>query len=219
MPITKASGQAVAPAAKGDLVVGSATNDAAVLGVGSADQVLTVDSSTTTGLKWATPSAGSLTLLSTTSLTGTSVTISSISQAYTHLQIFVDNPYVNTAVGAQLIIKPNATNSLADYRFMTFIAGSSGNSGANATNINTQMELSNASAPTRNGYFIQINDYTNTTYMKTFNLIATSSVYSSIILQGGGIRTASAITSLQITTDDSTNTSFSGGQVRIYGVK
>ena len=219
MPITKASGQAVAPAAKGDLVVGSATNDAAVLGVGSADQVLTVDSSTTTGLKWATPSAGSLTLLSTTSLTGTSVTISSISQAYTHLQIFVDNPYVNTAVGAQLIIKPNATNSLADYRFMTFTAGSSGNSGANATNINTQMELSNASAPTRNGYFIQINDYTNTTYMKTFNLIATSSVYSSIILQGGGIRTASAITSLQITTDDSTNTSFSGGQVRIYGVK
>lgn len=55
MAITKASGQAVAPAAKGDLVVGSATNDAAVLGVGSADQVLTVDSSTTTGLKWATP--------------------------------------------------------------------------------------------------------------------------------------------------------------------
>lgn len=54
MPITKASGQAVAPAAKGDLVVGSATNDAAVLGVGSTNQVLTVDSSTATGLKWAT---------------------------------------------------------------------------------------------------------------------------------------------------------------------
>lgn len=53
MPISKASGQAVAPAAKGDLIVGSATNDAAVLAVGSTDQVLTVDSSTTTGLKWA----------------------------------------------------------------------------------------------------------------------------------------------------------------------
>lgn len=53
MAITKATASAVAPAAKGDLVVGSATNDAAVLSVGSANQVLTVDSSTTTGLKWA----------------------------------------------------------------------------------------------------------------------------------------------------------------------
>jgi hypothetical protein len=58
MPITKATASSVAPAAKGDLVVGSATNDAAVLGVGTNDQVLTADSSTATGLKWAAPSAG-----------------------------------------------------------------------------------------------------------------------------------------------------------------
>ena len=58
MAITKATASSVAPAAKGDLVVGSATNDAAVLSVGSANQVLTVDSSTTTGLKWATPASG-----------------------------------------------------------------------------------------------------------------------------------------------------------------
>ena len=60
MPITKATASSVAPAAKGDLVVGSATNDAAVLGVGSNDQVLTADSSTATGVKWATPSSSSL---------------------------------------------------------------------------------------------------------------------------------------------------------------
>ena len=59
MPITKASSSAVAPAAKGDLVVGSATNDSGILAVGSASQVLTVDSSTATGLKWATAGAPS----------------------------------------------------------------------------------------------------------------------------------------------------------------
>jgi hypothetical protein len=59
MAITKATASSVAPAAKGDLVVGSGTNDAAVLAVGSANQVLTVDSSTGTGLKWAAPAGGS----------------------------------------------------------------------------------------------------------------------------------------------------------------
>jgi hypothetical protein len=40
---------------KGDLLVGTADNTIGGLGVGSANQVLTVDSSTATGLKWATP--------------------------------------------------------------------------------------------------------------------------------------------------------------------
>lgn len=59
MPISKATSNAAAPAAKGDLVVGSATNDSGVLAVGSAAQVLTVDSTTATGLKWATPASSS----------------------------------------------------------------------------------------------------------------------------------------------------------------
>ena len=91
MPITKASSSAVAPAAKGDLVVGNATNDSGVLAVGSTDQVLTVDSSTATGLKWATASAGGMTLISTTTLTGASVTLSSIPSTYNHLFVVLRN--------------------------------------------------------------------------------------------------------------------------------
>ena len=45
--------------AKGDLIVATAADTPAVLTVGSANQVLTVDSSTATGLKWATPSSPS----------------------------------------------------------------------------------------------------------------------------------------------------------------
>lgn len=84
MPITKASGNSVTAGAKGDLVVGSATNDSGILAVGSANQVLTVDSSTATGLKWAAPAAtgDNWTLLNSggTALTGaTTVTVSGIS--------------------------------------------------------------------------------------------------------------------------------------------
>ena len=59
MAITKATASSIAPAVKGDLVVGSATNDAAVLGVGANNTVLTADSSEATGLKWATPASPS----------------------------------------------------------------------------------------------------------------------------------------------------------------
>ena len=67
MAITKATASSIAPAAKGDLVAGSATNDAAVLGVGANNTVLTADSSTATGLKWATPASGFVGCLAYTS--------------------------------------------------------------------------------------------------------------------------------------------------------
>ena len=53
--------------AKGDLIVATAADTVSRLAVGSANQVLTVDSSTATGLKWAAP--GSLIKISSTSFT------------------------------------------------------------------------------------------------------------------------------------------------------
>lgn len=47
------------PSAKGTIFSASAANTPAALAVGTANQVLTVDSSTATGLKWATPSTSS----------------------------------------------------------------------------------------------------------------------------------------------------------------
>jgi hypothetical protein len=84
MAITKATASSVAPAAKGDLVVGSGTNDAAVLGVGTNGYTLVADSAETTGLKWAAPAAGGAnwSLLNTggTALTGAAtITVSGIS--------------------------------------------------------------------------------------------------------------------------------------------
>lgn len=68
--------------AKGDLLVGTADNTIGRLAVGTNNQILVADSTTGTGLKWATPAGAnsSFSLLSTTSLSGSSsVTISSLS--------------------------------------------------------------------------------------------------------------------------------------------
>jgi hypothetical protein len=58
MPITKASSSAVAPGAKGQLVVGNATNDSGIVSVGANGTVLTADSAEATGVKWVAPSSG-----------------------------------------------------------------------------------------------------------------------------------------------------------------
>jgi hypothetical protein len=74
---------------KGDLYTYSTTD--ARLAVGTNGQVLTADSAEATGLKWASASSGGLTLLSTTTLSGTSTTVSSISGSYKNLILMIKN--------------------------------------------------------------------------------------------------------------------------------
>ena len=105
--MTKARATGTTGGAKGALVVGTGSTTAAPLTVGTDGQVLTAASGQTTGLQWATPAAGSLTLLSTTSLAGSSsTTISSISQSYKSLQIFISN-VVNNTLESGLLLRFN----------------------------------------------------------------------------------------------------------------
>jgi len=85
MPITKASSNAVAPAAKGDLVVGSGTNDADVLAVGTNNYVLTADSTQSLGVKWAAAAAGGKVLQVVEIEYSTSTTIAQTTPADTGL--------------------------------------------------------------------------------------------------------------------------------------
>mgnify|MGYP000414452475 CR=1 FL=1 len=64
--------------AKGDIIAATAADTVSRLAVGANDTVLTADSSTATGLKWAAPASGGMTQLATGSLSGASVSLTSI---------------------------------------------------------------------------------------------------------------------------------------------
>jgi hypothetical protein len=75
----------------GDIEYRSSTaNTNTRLPLGTAGQVLTVNSGATAP-EWATASSGGMTLISTTTLSGASVTIGSIPSTYNHLQLVIRN--------------------------------------------------------------------------------------------------------------------------------
>ena len=107
-------------AAKGDLIVGTADNVAGILTAGTTNQVLTVDSTTTSGLKWAAPAGGganwSLKNAGGTSLSGSgTVTISGIS-AVDKIMVLVENADGGTAQPAFFVrLNADTGNNYSQY--------------------------------------------------------------------------------------------------------
>ena len=155
MPITKATASSIAPAAKGDLVVGSATNDAAVLGVGSNDQVLTADSSTATGLKWATAAA------SVPANAAAEVLTQQTTASTSYVNLTTTGPSVTVTTGTKALVILSAEMSNGDtgqYSYMSFEC-------TGATTINPGDDIALA--------FKQTNSTTDQRLMASYALVAT----------------------------------------------
>ena len=199
--------------AAGDLIYGSANDTVTRLGIGTAGQYLKVNSGATAP-EWATLSAGGMTLLSTTTLSGTTTTVSSIDGSYTQLMIRVLNPVFNT--GGQRIQLYFNGNTTATYYMRASSQGSATLEARNGDPIQLDPNQDN----TGGGYIsTTIVDSYATTNRKSF-------VNSQLLLQSGayrggfcigGIGINSAITS--VTVAGSLSYAFTGGTIEVWGIK
>jgi len=153
---------------------------------------------------------GAFTLLSTTTLSGASTTISSINQTYKNLYFVAYGVNLNTA--GEIRVAPNndtsnskgsvtyngTTGGFNGYLYLITAAGNSDTGGANV-------------------FSATFNDYAATTYRKTLT-VQLGYVSGGATVQGAGggyFNSTSAISSLVF----STNQSFTGGTVLLYGEK
>ena len=208
--------------AKGDIIAATAADTVARLAVGANDTVLTADSSTATGLKWAAPvSGGGMTLLQSLSLSGASVTSSTFTPAdYVSYYIVLEGIYLSTP-NSDFNIRLNADTGNNYYRSRinlndTTFAGAR-TSGGSSFGIGSLGALSGAGEKASGS--IQINRINDTTEVGFQSwLYSTLSAFDDVRMQitMGTYNNSAAISS--ITFIGATN-NFAAGTAYIYGVK
>jgi len=202
---------------KGDVYTFS-TSDAR-LGVGANNTVLTADSAEATGLKWAAPAAsGGMTLLSTTTLSGTSTTISSIAGGYKQL-LFILSNITSSSVSSLTMTVNGVTSSV--YGLIALNKDGATGSTVTANSVSswqlttaTGMKDSNTEA---DGY-IYFTDYTDTGKRKNgyFGWYYTGNGNARQAKAGNlNVDDNNAITSVTFTAGTG---SFSLGTIKTYGV-
>lgn len=209
--------------AKGDIVAATTADTVARLAVGSNGTVLTADSAESTGLKWATPAAGSFTQIATGTLSSTGVTLSSISGTYKSLRLLLDNVQVNAIVGLRLTVNGNTSGI---YDGLT----RDGRSGAVRDVYYTgeaNIEWTYYRPVTGNNgnvWVLEFPNYASTNAFKTINIVGEGNCADGSGTGSGApvltnslftARTLSAITSITLGISSST---YAGGTYTLWGV-
>jgi len=200
----------------GDIEYRSSTaNTNTRLPLGTAGQVLTVNSGATAP-EWATSSSGGMTLISTTTLTGATVSLTSIPATYNDLRVVIKNPL------------PATDNKYFQIRFNSDSAAnrhaSLQISNSNTTFSSTFIALGERAdnSVTQGLIIIDIFDYKNTTtwkLMRQTSLVNNSTTTTNLgfELGHGAYNQTSAISSLDFIVESGGN--FTSGTVLLYGVK
>lgn len=200
----------------GDTIYASAASTPARLGLGTAGQVLTVNSGATAP-EWATAASGGMTLISTTTLSGVSVTLSSIPATYNELVVLISGMTGNTA-NSRPSVRPNSSTTLGYYSGLYDTSNWQEAASPLYLSANENTLRTNAV----NAWYLTIKNYASTSDRKPFQCYGHfvdgggASNEASVSFQGI-LATTSAISSLVINYGG-TNT-FAAGTVLLYGVK
>lgn len=188
--------------AKGDLLAGTANNTPGRLAVGADGTILVADSAEATGLKWASPNG--VTLISSTTLSGTGTTLSAIPQTYKHLRLVLSN--VKTGSNVAFAVKPN---NLSASWIATKVQDPS------MSNI-TMVTLQSIGSSGNVFAVFDFMNYTNAGHhlVSAHGGVSDSSTGKGFII-GGIITDTSALTSIVISVSGD---SFTSGTVSLYGV-
>jgi hypothetical protein len=160
----------------------------------------------------AAPAGGGMTLLSTTTLSGTTTTISSINQTYKSLVAYIYG--VNLDTSGTFGIKPNNTSNVN--AITNYAEGSSAYAIAtNGGNISTPGTM--VANNVLNAFTLQIDNYANSTNYKPFEYYGEYkwSSWTTAMIQGGAYLSNTAISSLVFTNSGG---GFTTGTVLLYGV-
>jgi hypothetical protein len=201
----------------GDISYRSSTaNVKTRLGLGTAGQVLQVNSGANAP-EWATVSSGGMTLISTTSLTGASVTLSSIPATYNDLELVFVNPLVATDA-ATIRMRINADTG-SRYRSNPFVDVNQ--LGVSFGDTGWDIMPSNDNAVGSGLVKVEIPNYTNSTTWKTaktFGIGVNSTTSTNVNMLGyvHAFNQTGAISSLTIYTSTG---NFTSGSILLYGVK
>ena len=174
MPISKASSNAVAPAAKGDLVVGTTTNDSGILAVGTNGYTLVADSTQTTGLKWAAPGLTYITGASFSGVSSVSLPTDTFTTTYDNYRIlFTVESAASSPTEVRFRMRASGSdNTSANYVYASYAlnyAGGTGNYNASGATYFLWANTSNGtSIYTRVGFDVMTPKLAQTTVINGF---------------------------------------------------